>query len=292
MKHSAVMTPPPIHINGQGNRELQPLAPETTLSYCHLSHSVSSHLDSSPESSETGQDVPLTRKERQQILKGIHNIAVKAACRRSKALEVDALRLPPPPSPLDPKKHKSSLSLSEAPPRGLALLRGRQPSPELRHATSDENLSSSTGEGPGSQGTWTRTRNRQPAPKNPNPTLREQDFEARRRKRRSRSFEVTGQALSQSKTMAAQRVRPLDSTSDPHLHINGQPQAPLQRPQHRGVPPLTKARLPHNNHQTGPITESSPVHLSNLKRASQLRQPQPLLYVTTTGTGGQRTRRH
>ncbi|XP_070973567.1 kinesin-like protein KIF19 [Oncorhynchus clarkii lewisi] len=292
MKHSAVMTPPPIHINGQGNRELQPLAPETTLSYCHLSHSVSSHLDSSPESSETGQDVPLTRKERQQILKGIHNIAVKAACRRSKALEVDALRLPPPPSPLDPKKHKSSLSLSEAPPRGLALLRGRQPSPELRHATSDENLSSSTGEGPGSQGTWTRTRNRQPAPKNPNPTLREQDFEARRRKRRSRSFEVTGQALSQSKTMAAQRVRPLDSTSDPHLHINGQPQAPLQRPQHRGVPPLTKVRLPHNNHQTGPITESSPVHLSNLKRASQLRQPQPLLYVTTTGTGGQRTRRH
>uniref|UniRef100_A0A8C8EL05 Kinesin-like protein n=1 Tax=Oncorhynchus tshawytscha TaxID=74940 RepID=A0A8C8EL05_ONCTS len=218
MKHSAVMTPPPIHIN-----------------------------------------------ERQQILKGIHNIAVKAACRRSKALEVDALRLPPPPSPLDPKKHKSSLSLSEAPPRGLALLRGRQPSPELRHATSDENLSSSTGEGPGSQGTWTRPRNRQPAPKNPNPTLREQDFEARRRKRRSRSFEVTGQALSQSKTMAAQRVRPLDSTSDPHLHINGQPQAPLQRPQHRGVPPLTKVRLPHNNHQTGQPPFSYTSRLKNTK---------------------------
>uniref|UniRef100_A0A8C7FJ82 Kinesin-like protein n=1 Tax=Oncorhynchus kisutch TaxID=8019 RepID=A0A8C7FJ82_ONCKI len=199
------------------------------------------------------------------ILKGIHNIAVKAACRRSKALEVDALRLPPPPSPLDPKKHKSSLSLSEAPPRGLALLRGRQPSPELRHATSDENLSSSTGEGPGSQGTWTRPRNRQPAPKNPNPTLREQDFEARRRKRRSRSFEVTGQALSQSKTMAAQRVRPLDSTSDPHLHINGQPQAPLQRPQHRGVPPLTKVRLPHNNHQTGQPPFSYTSRLKNTK---------------------------
>uniref|UniRef100_A0A8C8CCK8 Kinesin-like protein n=1 Tax=Oncorhynchus tshawytscha TaxID=74940 RepID=A0A8C8CCK8_ONCTS len=216
MKHSAVMTPPPIHINGQGNRELQPLAPETTLSYCHLSHST----------------------ERQQILKGIHNIAVKAACRRSKALEVDALRLPPPPSPLDPKKHKSSLSLSEAPPRGLALLRGRQPSPELRHATSDENLSSSTGEGPGSQGTWTRPRNRQPAPKNPNPTLREQDFEARRRKRRSRSFEVTGQAVSS---------------------------APLQRPQHRGVPPLTKVRLPHNNHQTGQPPFSYTSRLKNTK---------------------------
>ncbi|KAK6328246.1 hypothetical protein J4Q44_G00002240 [Coregonus suidteri] len=286
MKHSAVLTPPPIHSNGQGNRELQPLAPETTLNYSHLSHSVSSHLDSSPECSETGQDVPFTCKERQQILKRVHNIAVKAARRRSKALEVDALQLPPPPSTLDPKKHKSSLSLSEAPPRGLALLRGQQPSPEPRHATSDENLSSSTGEGPVSQGTWTRPRNRQPAPKNPNPTLCEQDFEARRRKRRSRSFEVTGQALSQSKTKAAQRFHPLDSTSDPH--INGQPHAPLLRPLHRGVPPLTKVRLPHNNHQTGPITESSPVHLSNLKRVSQLRQP--MLY--TAGTGGQRTRRH
>ncbi|XP_055789807.1 kinesin-like protein KIF19 isoform X1 [Salvelinus fontinalis] len=288
MKHSPVLTPPPIHFNGQGNRELQPLALETTLNYSHLSHSVSSHLDSSPESSETGQDVPLTRKERQQILKGVHNIAVKAARRRSKALEVDALRLPPPPSPLDPKKHKSSLSLSEAPPRGLALLRGRQPNPEPRHNTSDENLSSSTGEEPVSQGTWTRPRNCQPASKNPNLSLREQDFEARCRKRRSRSFEVTGQTLYQSKTTAARRIRPLDSTSDPHLHINGQPQAPLLRPQHRGVPSLTKVRLPHNNHQTGPITESSPVHLSNLKRVSQLRQP--MLY--TTGTGGQHTRRH
>ncbi|KAJ7984805.1 hypothetical protein DPEC_G00358580 [Dallia pectoralis] len=292
MKHSAVMTPPPIHVNGQGNRELQPLATESILSYSHLIHSVSSQLDSSPESSETGQDVPLSRKERQQILKGVHNIAVKAARRRSKALEVDALRLPPPPpSPLDPKKHKSSLSLSEAPPMGLALLRCRQPSPELRHATSDENLSSSTGEGPGPQGTWTRPRNRQPALKNPNAAPREQNFEARRRKRRSRSFEVTGQALSQSKTTAAPRLRPLDSTSDPHLHINGLPQAPLLRPQHRGVPPLTKARLPQNNHQTGTISESPTANapLGQLKRTSQLRQP--LLYVTSNGTGLQRTRR-
>ncbi|XP_067101461.1 kinesin-like protein KIF19 isoform X3 [Osmerus mordax] len=288
MKQSVVMTPPPIHINGQGNRELQPSAPESALSYNHLSHSVSSHLDSSPESSETGADVPLSRKERQQILKGVQSIAVKAARRRSKALEVDALRLPPPPSPLDPKKQKSSLSLSEAPPRGPALRHGRQPSPELRHATSDDNLSSSTGEGPGPQGPWTRPRHRaQPAPKIPTP--RDQDFESRRRKRRSRSFEVTGQALPQSKTTTAQRFRPLDSTSDPHLHINGQPQAPLLRPQHRGVPPLTKVRLPHNSQQTGQA--ASPLaHTSTLKRVSQLRQP--LLYITTTGAGGQRTRRH
>lgn len=32
--------------------------------------------------------------------------------------------------------------------------------------------------------------------------------------------------------------------------------------------------------------------MNNLKRGPQLRQPQPLLYITTTGTGGQRTRRH
>ncbi|XP_037400229.1 kinesin-like protein KIF19 isoform X2 [Pygocentrus nattereri] len=200
IKNSVVMTPPPIHINGQGNRELLPSALvlpsalEGALSYSLLSHSVSSHLDSSPESSENGTEAPLTPKERQQILKGVHSIAVKAARRRSKALEIDALRLPPPPSPLDPIKHKSSLSLSEAPPKGLVLRRGRQPSPELRHATSDDNLSSSTGEGPAPNGTWTRPRNRQAMPKNTAP--REQDFEARRRKRRSRSFEVTGQAVS------------------------------------------------------------------------------------------------
>lgn len=104
------------------------------------------------------------------------------------------MRLPPAPSPLDPKKQKSSLSLSEAPPRGLPMRRGRQPSPELRHATSDDNLSSSTGEGPGLHVTWTRPRNRQAAAKNQTP--REVDFEARRKKRRSRSFEVTGQAVS------------------------------------------------------------------------------------------------
>uniref|UniRef100_A0A7N8X2M2 Kinesin-like protein n=1 Tax=Mastacembelus armatus TaxID=205130 RepID=A0A7N8X2M2_9TELE len=207
-----------------------------------------SHLDSSPESSEAGTDIPLSRNERQQILKGVQNIVVKAARRRSKALEVDALRLPPPYSPWDPTKQKSGLSLSEVPPRGLPVRRGRQPSPELRHATSDDNLSSSTGEGPGLQATWTRPRNRQVVTKTQTP--RELDFEARRKKRRSRSFEVTGQ-FSQTKTATAQRFRPLDSTSDPHLHINGQPQAPILRPQHRGVPPLAKVRAPHTSQPTG-----------------------------------------
>ncbi|XP_054860432.1 kinesin-like protein KIF19 [Amphiprion ocellaris] len=298
MKNSSVMTPPPIHINGKGNRELQPLVPESSLSFSHLSHSVSSHLDSSPESSEAGADIPLSRNERQQILKGVQNIVVKAARRRSKALEVDVLRLPLAPSPLDPKKQKSSLSLSEAPPRGLSKRRGRQPSPELRHATSDDNLSSSTGDGPGLHVTWTRPRNRQVAK---NQTPREVDFEGRRKKRRSRSFEVTGQALPQTKTTTAQRFRPLDSTSDPHLHINGQPQGlqgplglqgPTLRPQYRGVPPLAKVRPPPSSQQTGSNPESSTANLNNLKRGPPLRQPQPLLYITTTGTGAPRTRRH
>uniref|UniRef100_A0A672NN19 Kinesin-like protein n=1 Tax=Sinocyclocheilus grahami TaxID=75366 RepID=A0A672NN19_SINGR len=201
--------------------------------------------------SEGSCDTEDWSNERQQILRGVQNIAVKAARRRSKVLEIDALRLPPPPSPLDPKKHKSNLSLTEAPPKGLVLRRGRQLSPDLRHATSDDNLSSSTGEGPAPSGTWTRPRNRQ-AVKNPAP--REQDFEGRRRKRRSRSFEVTGQALSQAKN-TSQRFRPLDSTSDPHLHINGHPPAPLLRPQHRAQPQLTKIRPSHNIHPTGLISQ-------------------------------------
>ncbi|KAK1794087.1 hypothetical protein P4O66_010989 [Electrophorus voltai] len=293
MKKSVVMTPPPIHISGHGNRELLPSALEGALSYSLLSHSVSSHLDSSPESSEHGTEAPLTPKERQQILRGMHSIVVKSARRRSKALEIDALRLPPPPSPLDPKNNKSSLSLSEASPKGLVLRRGRQPSPELRHATSDDNLSSSTGEGPAPNSTWTRPRNRQAMPRNNAP--REQDFEARRRKRRSRSFEVTGQALTQGKS-TSQRFRPLDSTSDPHLHINGQPPAPLLRPQYRVAAHLSKVRPSPINHQTGSVADTSlanlPAQLSNLKRGPQTRHPQPVLYVTTTGAGGQRIRKH
>uniref|UniRef100_A0A9J8ACD0 Kinesin-like protein n=1 Tax=Cyprinus carpio carpio TaxID=630221 RepID=A0A9J8ACD0_CYPCA len=214
-------------------------------------------MDSDQESVRTlGSDnregrTKLRRHTLQQILRGVQNIAVKAARQRSKVLEIDALRLPPPPSPLDSKKHKSNLSLTEAPPKGLVLRHGRQPSPELCHATSDDNLSSSTGDGPAPNSTWTRPRNRQ-AVKNPAP--REQDFEGRRRKRRSRSFEVTGQALSQAKN-TSQRFRPLDSTSDPHLHINGHPPAPLLRPQHRAQPQLTKVRPSHNIHQTGLISQ-------------------------------------
>ncbi|XP_048871811.1 LOW QUALITY PROTEIN: kinesin-like protein KIF19 [Brienomyrus brachyistius] len=285
MKHSVLLSHPPLCLN-------EDLSPR----FGPLSHSASSQPDSSPESSENGTDATLSHRECQQILKGVKDVAMKAARRRSKALEIDTLQLPAPPSPLEPKKHKSSLSLSEAPPRGTQRRCGRQPSPELRHATSDDNLSSSTGEGPGQRGTWTRRCRRLPAPKNP--AAREKDFESRRRKRRSRSFEVTGQALPQPKA-SSQRLRPLDSTSDPHLH-SLQPPAPPFRPQVRGVHPLTKIQPAHHSHMAGLTTATSDIstsnfpisHLGNVKRGSHLRQPQPVLYVTTTGTGGHRTRKH
>lgn len=37
---------------------------------------------------------------------------------------------------------------------------------------------------------------------------------------------------------------------------------------------------------------SLPSHLSNVKHGPQTRQPQPLLYVTSTGAGGPRSRKH
>ncbi|XP_068615951.1 kinesin-like protein KIF19 [Brachionichthys hirsutus] len=288
MKNPAVMTPPPIHVNGRGNRELQPPTTESSLSYTHLSHSVSGRLGSSPESSETGADAPPSRREQRQILKGVQNIAVKAACLRSKAMEQDALRFPPPPSPLDHKKQKSSFSQIEGPPRGLPMPRGRQPSLELRHATSDDNLSCCTVEAPSQLATWTRVRNRQAASKNQ--TARDVAFGVHHKKRRSHSFEVTGHAVLQAKATAALRLRPLDSTSDTHLHNNVQSQVPTLRPQNRGVPPLTKTRPHPHRHSTGPAAEPSTVHTNNPRRATQLQQPP--FYVTTAGAGGQRTRKH
>lgn len=62
--------------------------------------------------------------------------------------------------------------------------------------------------------------------------------------------------LPQSKTTTAQRFRPLDSTSDPHLHNNGHSQVPMLRPQYRGVPPLAKVRAPHSNQQSGEFLQN------------------------------------
>lgn len=55
--------------------------------------------------------------------------------------------------------------------------------------------------------------------------------------------------LPQTKTAAAQRFRPLDSTSDPHLHITRQ--APVHRPHYRAVPPIPKVKASLVSQQTG-----------------------------------------
>ncbi|KAK6479709.1 kinesin-like protein KIF19 [Huso huso] len=289
LKHSAVMTPPPIHLNGMVNQEYA--AHGNVMSLSNFGHSVSSHLNS-PSSSDNFTETHLTRKERNQIMTGVKSIAVKAARRRSKVLEGDPLRLLP---TADPSKEKSSMSLcsleeSEDPPgplRGLAPGFDIPPSPGMQHAASEDNLSSSTTDGAGPTHTWTRHNPRKGGAKKA--VQRDPDIEARRRKRRSRSFEVSGQALPNSKSTAP-RFRPLDSTSDPRIHINGQP-APLPRPQGRGLLPLSRVRLPQQGYHPGPATaasdsSSSSVPLNrprNLKREPHSKQRQPLLYITTTG---------
>ncbi|KAK1163744.1 kinesin-like protein KIF19 [Acipenser oxyrinchus oxyrinchus] len=298
LKHSVVMTPPPIHVNGMVNQEYA--AHGNVMSLSNFSHSVSSHLNS-PSSSDHFTETHLTRKERKQIMTGVKSIAVKAARRRSKVLEGDPLRLLP---AADPSKEKSSMSLhsleeSEDPPgplRGLAPGFDRPPSPAMQHAASEDNLSSSTTDGAGPTHTWTHPHPRKGGAKKA--VQRNPDIEARRRKRRSRSFEVSGQALANSKSTAP-RFRPLDSTSDPRIHINGQP-VPLPRPQGRGVLPLSRVRLPLQGHHPGPATAASDSSSSsfplnrprNLKREPPSKQRQPPLYITATGGKEPRARKH
>lgn len=97
----------------------------------------------------------------------------------------------------------------------------------------------------------------------------------------------SGRQLPHTKTAAAQRFRPLDSTSDPHLH--NAPQAVVLRPQHR-VHPLAKVRSPHCSHLTGevhppklPLT-TTPPHLAPLSSSlcPSLMQSRPQLTQTTT----------
>uniref|UniRef100_A0A452H034 Kinesin-like protein n=1 Tax=Gopherus agassizii TaxID=38772 RepID=A0A452H034_9SAUR len=177
IKSSAVLTPPPIHVNGMVTQEV-----------------LESHHNSSPDSSENCSDVTL-RRERREILSSTKSIVVKAARRRSRVLESDRLHL------LEPTKERSSLSLhslseSEDPLSPETPASQRLPCPGLQHAASEDNLSSSTGE------TASRLRSRH----SPGPWLRghkqgvkkgkrEELLDGKRRKRRSRSFEVTGHGV-------------------------------------------------------------------------------------------------
>ncbi|KAK2111996.1 Kinesin-like protein kif19 [Saguinus oedipus] len=184
-KSSSVPTPPPIQLGSLVTQE----APAQDC--------LGSWSNSSPDSSENLSEIPLSRKERKEILTGTKCISVKAARRRSRALGTRGRHL------LVPATERSSLSLhslsdgDDVRPLGPLACK-RPPSPTLQHAASEDNVSSSTGEAPSravghhgdGPGPWLRGQKKSPGKK------REDSLEAKRRKRRSRSFEVTGQGVS------------------------------------------------------------------------------------------------
>ncbi|XP_040308224.1 kinesin-like protein KIF19 isoform X3 [Herpailurus yagouaroundi] len=246
VKSSSVPTPPPIQIGGLVTQEVPPEDGPVSLS---------SRINSSPDSSENLSDIPLSYKEKKEILTGTKCISVKAARRRSRALGAEGRHL------LAPAMECSSLSLpslSEAdsqPPGPLACK--RPPSPTLQHAASEDNLSSSTGEAPSQAvgpvgdgpGPWMRGQKKSPGKR------REESLEAKKRKRRSRSFEVTGQGLSRPKTHLV-GPRPTESILDHRVPVCGHP-APGIRHLGKVTLPLAKVKLPPSQ-STGP-GDSSPL---------------------------------
>ncbi|XP_004749082.1 kinesin-like protein KIF19 [Mustela putorius furo] len=234
VKSSSVPTPPPIQIGGLVTQE----APTQDSLV-----SPSSRINSSPESSENLSEIPLSCKERKEILTGTKCISVKAARRRSRALVPEGRHLL---APGGERRSLSPHSPSEAedaqPPGPLACK--RPPSPTLQHAASEDNLSSSTGEAPSQSvghsgdgaGPWMRGQKKSPGKK------REESLEAKRRKRRSRSFEVTGQGLSRPKTHLL-GPRPMESISDHKVPVCGHP-APGIRHLGKVMLPLAKVKLP------------------------------------------------
>ncbi|XP_032285693.1 kinesin-like protein KIF19 [Phoca vitulina] len=247
VKSSSVPTPPPIQIGGLVTQEAP--AQDSLVS-------LSSRINSSPDSSENLSEIPLSYKEKKEILTGTKCISVKAARRRSRALGTEGRHL------LAPAGERSSLSLhlptkaDNSQPLGPLACK-RPPSPTLQHAASEDNLSSSTGEAPsqavghGGDGTgpWMRGQKKSPGKK------REESLEAKKRKRRSRSFEVTGQGLSRPKTHLL-GPRPMESISDHRVPLCGHP-APGIRHLGKVMLPLAKVKLPPSQ-STGP-GDSSPL---------------------------------
>ncbi|XP_027424221.1 kinesin-like protein KIF19 isoform X2 [Zalophus californianus] len=247
VKSSSVPTPPPIQIGGLVTQE----APTQDSLV-----SLSSRIHSSPDSSENLSEIPLSYKERKEILTGTKCISVKAARRRSRALGTEGRHL------LAPAGEGSSLSLhlptkaDDSQPLGPLACK-RPPSPTLQHAASEDNLSSSTGEAPSQAvghggdgaGPWMRGQKKSPGKK------REESLEAKKRKRRSRSFEVTGQGLSRPKTHLL-GPRPMESISDHRVPLCGHP-APGIRHLGKVMLPLAKVKLPPSQ-STGP-GDSSPL---------------------------------
>uniref|UniRef100_A0A8C5LGW4 Kinesin-like protein n=1 Tax=Jaculus jaculus TaxID=51337 RepID=A0A8C5LGW4_JACJA len=247
VKSSSVPTPPPIQV---GSLVAQEVLPQDSLS---------SRVNSSPESSENLSEIPVSHKEKKEILTRIKYISAKAAQRRSQALGMEGCHL------LAPATERSSLSLhslSEAEdsrPSGPLACK-RPPSPTLQHAASEDNLSSSTGEAPSraagpsgdSSGPWVHGQKKSPGKK------REESTEAKRRKRRSRSFEVMGQGLARSKTHLL-GPRPLENISDHKMPLCRHPASGVK--QGKVMLPLAKVKLPPNQN-TGP-GDPSPLPVSN-----------------------------
>ncbi|XP_037349483.1 kinesin-like protein KIF19 [Talpa occidentalis] len=262
VKSSSVPTPPPIQMGSLVTQE--PWTQDSLVS-------PSSRINSSPESSENLSEVPMSRKERKEILTGTKCISVKAARRRSRALGAEGRHL------LAPAMERSSLSLhslSEAedlgPPGPLACK--RPSSPMLQHAASEDNLSSSTGEAPSravghhgdGPGPWLRGQKKILGKR------REESLEAKKRKRRSRSFEVTGQGLSCPKSHLP-GSRPLESSSDHRMPVRRHPN-PGSRHLGKVTLPLAKVKLPPSQNMgpgdTSPLAApSNPAAVS--RRASR-----------------------
>ncbi|XP_070596332.1 kinesin-like protein KIF19 [Erythrolamprus reginae] len=279
MKHSAVMTPPPIHVNGMISQEYTPQ--ESLLI-------LGSHQNSSPDSSDHCSDGILMHGEHKEMVSGIKNIAVKAARRRSRVLESDRLNL------LKPTKELSNLSLHSLSESEDTLCRETPAlcppaSPSLQHAISEDNLSSSTGDTAlgrhvprRSLGPWLRV-NKKGSKKL---EKREESLEAKRRRRRSRSFEVTGQRLQGPKNNASRR-HPLESSSEHKIMAAGGMHN--IRSIGRAAVQLSRVKLLQAQPSSGPSEASSlsvASHQSGIsKKISQPSQYPPRLnYVTVNGT--------
>ncbi|XP_055448615.1 kinesin-like protein KIF19 isoform X2 [Psammomys obesus] len=255
VKVSSVPTPPPIQVGGLVTQEAPP------------QDSLGSQINSSPESSENLSEITLSHKEKKEILTRTKCISVKAAQRRSRALETEGRHL------LAPATERSSLSLNslsegdDARPLGPLACK-RPPSPTLQHAISEDNLSSSTGEAPSraarAQGDgiapWVRGQKKSLSKK------REESLEAKRRKRRSRSFEVTGQGLSRPKTHLLV-PRPSEGTSDHRMPVFGRP-SPNVRHLGKVSLPLAKVRFPpsQNTGSGNPSPLPVPTNLPGVSR--------------------------
>ncbi|KAM4843104.1 kinesin-like protein KIF19 [Thomomys bottae] len=261
MKGSSVTTPPPIQVNSL-------VAQEPRLD------SLGNRINSSADSSENLSEIPLSHKERKEILTGTKCISVKAAGRRSQALGIEGRHL------LAPATECSNLSLhslseaEDARPPGPQACK-RPPSPTLQHAASEDNLSSSTSEAPSrarghrgeGSGPWLHGQKKNMGKK------REESLEAKRRKRRSLSFEVTGQGLSRSKTHFL-GPRPMEGVLDHKMPVCRHP-APGIRHLGKVTMPLAKVKLsPSQNPGSGDASPlSDPPNPAGLSRRRATRGP-------------------